>query len=98
MAGVALIAWAGAVAGCGSSAGPKASGHSTHNPGSVSVSAASLFQSPEQATLSWFFAINHKDKAAAVAHFTPAAAGQMDWGYGDTSTWPMISAALGWQH
>jgi hypothetical protein len=51
-----------------------------------------LFQSPEQATLSWFYAINHKDKDAAVAHFEPAAASQMDWGYGDTSTWPTFSA------
>ena len=54
--------------------------------------AASSYQSPEQATLSWFYAINHKDKAAAVAHVEPAAAGQMNWGNGDTSTWPTFSA------
>jgi len=54
--------------------------------------AAALYQSPEQATLSWFFAVNHKDKAAAVAHFTPAAAGDMNWGNGDTSTWATFSA------
>jgi len=51
-----------------------------------------LYQSPEQATLSWFFAINHKDKAAAIAHFTRAAADQMNWGNGDTSTWATFSA------
>ena len=54
--------------------------------------AASSYQSPEQATLSWFYAVNHKDKAAAVAHFESAAADQMDWGGGDTSTWPTFSA------
>ena len=57
----------------------------------ASVSAV-LYQSPEQATLSWFFAINHKDDAAAVAHFEPAAADQMNWGNGDTSTWATFSA------
>jgi hypothetical protein len=51
-----------------------------------------LYQSPEQATLSWFSAINHKDNAAAIAHFEPAAANQMNWGYGDASTWPTFSA------
>jgi hypothetical protein len=53
--------------------------------------AATRYGSPEQATLSWFFAVNHKYGAAAVAHFTRAAAGQMDWGYGDTSTWSTFS-------
>jgi hypothetical protein len=49
-------------------------------------------RSPVQATLSWFAAINHKDKAGAAAHLEPAAAGQMNWGNGDTSTWPAFSA------
>lgn len=75
-AGAAAIAAAAALAGCGSPQEPK----------------AALYRSPEQATLSWFYAINHKDKADAVAHFTHAAAGQMDWGNGDTSTWPAFSA------
>lgn len=91
MAGAALIAWAGVVAGCGSSSGSDASAPNSPSPAQASVSAA-LYRSPEQATLSWFFAINHKDKAAAVAHFTRAAADQMDWGEGDTSTWPTFSA------
>jgi len=74
-----VIAGAVTVAGCGS---PQAS----------NAAAASLYRSPEQATMSWFYAVNHKDKADAVAHFTRAAAGQMDWGNGDTSTWPTFSA------
>jgi hypothetical protein len=37
-------------------------------------------------------AVNHKDKAAAVAHFTRAAAGQMNWGNGNISTWPTFLA------
>jgi hypothetical protein len=77
-AGRAVIAGAVAVAGCGSAQDPEAPG--------------ALYQSPGQATLSWFYAINHKDKADAVAHFTRAAAGQMNWGNGDTSAWPAFSA------
>jgi hypothetical protein len=49
-------------------------------------------QSPEQATLAWFSAVDHKDKAEAVADFEPSAADQMNWGNGDTSTWPTFSA------
>lgn len=45
-----------------------------------------------QAALSWFSAINRKDKPATVAHFEPAAVGLMNWGDGDTSTWPTFSA------
>ena len=33
-----------------------------------------------------------KDKAAALAHFEPATARQMNWANGDTSTWPTFSA------
>jgi hypothetical protein len=87
-----LIACATAAAGCGSSPGSKASSQASRQPGRASVSGVALYQSPQQATLSWFRAINHKDKAAAVAHFTPAAAGQMNWGNGDTSTWATFSA------
>ena len=79
MAGAAVVAGVVAVGGCGS-------------PRDSTVTAAALYRSPEQATLSWFYAINHKDKADAVAHFTRAAAGQMNWGEGDTSTWPVFSA------
>ena len=50
------------------------------------------YQSPVQATLSWFAAINQKDKAAAIAHFEPAAVFMMNWGGGDISTWPTFSA------
>lgn len=87
-AGAAFIVGASAVAGCNSSAGPAVS---SHMPGRATVTAA-LYQSPEQAALSWFFAINHKDKAAAIAHFAPAAAGQMNWGNGNTSTWATFTA------
>ncbi len=51
-----------------------------------------MYGSPQAATLSWFAAINHKDGAAAVAHFTHAAAGMMGWGNGNTATWPTFSA------
>ena len=87
-----LIACAVAVSGCGSSPESKASSPSAPTPGRADLPAASSYQSPEQATLSWFYAVNHKDKAAAVAHFESAAADQMDWGGGDTSTWPTFSA------
>ena len=47
----------------------------------------SSFGTPLQATLSWFAAVNARDRAAAVAHFVPADADMMNWGNGDTSTW-----------
>ena len=47
----------------------------------------SSFATPLEATLSWFAAVNAKDRAAAAAHFVPADASMMDWGNGDTSTW-----------
>ena len=50
------------------------------------------FATPLKATLSWFAAVNVKDQAAAVAHFVPADAFRMDWGNGDTSTWPTFTA------
>ena len=52
----------------------------------ASVSTAA-FATPLQATLSWFAAVNARDREAAVAHFVPADAGMMNWGNGDTSTW-----------
>jgi len=91
-AGVTFIVCASVVAGCGSSPGPQISSLTSHKPGLASAPAAALYQSPEKATLSWFFAVNHKDKTAAVAHFEPAAAYQMNWGNGDTSTWATFSA------
>jgi len=90
----ALIVCAGAVAGCGgSSPGTTASLTSSPGPGRYAVPAVAVYQSPVQATLSWFFAINHKDKAAAVAHFAPAAAYQMAWAsQWQPSAWPTFSA------
>lgn len=90
--GAALLIYGIAIAGCDSTPASSASAPGSHKPGQADASAAALYRSPEQATLSWFFAVNHKDKAAAVAHFQPAAAGQMNWGNGDTSTWPTFSA------
>lgn len=72
-----------AVSGCGSPA-------SYRSRATLSPTAAE--RSPVQATLSWFSAVNHKDMTAAVAHFEPSAANQMDWLNGDTSTWPIFSA------
>ena len=89
----ALIACAAAVCGCGSSQGSKVSATAASpTPERADLGAASAYQSPVQATLSWFYAINHKDKAAAVAHFEPAEARQMDWGNGDPSMWATFSA------
>ena len=51
------------------------------------ASPVASFTTPLQATLSWFAAVNAKDRAAAVAHFLPARADQMNWGGGDTATW-----------
>jgi hypothetical protein len=79
MAGGVMIIGALAAAGCGAS------------PPSTPA-AAVRYGSPEEATQSWFYAVNHKDGAAAVAHFTRAAAGLMAWGGGDTSTWTTFSA------
>ena len=91
-AGAALIAGACAVAGCSLVSRPGGLvATASRTTGGASVTAA-VYQSPEQATLSWFFAVNHKDKAAAVAHFEPAAAGQMNWGNGNTSTWATFTA------
>lgn len=36
--------------------------------------------------------MNAKDEAAAVAHFVSADARMMDWGGGDSSTWPTFTA------
>jgi hypothetical protein len=92
-----LIACAVAISACGSSQDSTISSTKVSLKGAsptserADLAAASSYQSPEQATLSWFYAINHKDKAAALAHFEPAVAEQMDWGNGDTSTWPTFS-------
>lgn len=91
MAGPAFIVWVSAIGGCSSTAGSEASAQTSHGH-KISTSAAALYRSPVQATLSWFSAVNHKDKAAAVAHFAPAEAGDMNWGNGDTSTWATFSA------
>ena len=40
--------------------------------------------------MSWFYAVNHKDMAAAISHFAPAAAAQMEW-YGGPSAYPTFS-------
>jgi hypothetical protein len=55
--------------------------------GATAPVSTAAYGTPLQATLSWFAAVNAKDRAAAVAHFVPADAGMMNWGNGDTSTW-----------
>jgi hypothetical protein len=103
----AVIAGAVAMAGCASEQRPQSQGaqspisqsqaRQSRDPQSQGpqVPSATVYQSPEQATLSWFYAINHKDKADAIAHFTRTAATQMDWGGGNASTWPTFSALQG---
>jgi hypothetical protein len=93
-AAAVVIVGASAVAACSSAPGSKPSAQTSHKPGRASISAAALYQyqSPEQATLSWFYALNHKDMAAAAAHFEPARAFMMTAGYGGASAWPTFSA------
>jgi hypothetical protein len=90
IAGVTLIVGASATA-CSSAPGSTVSSHISRNAARASISAATLFQSSEQATLSWFYAMNHKDMTAAVSHFAPAAAYMMTDGYGGASAWPTFS-------
>jgi hypothetical protein len=73
----AVVAGGIAAAGCAASPDPA--------PGA-------LYRSPEQATVSWFYAINHKDKAATVAHLTRAAEEQTGWGAIATSKWSTFTA------
>lgn len=88
----ALSTGAAALAGCGSSPGPAVSTASAHMPGHGGNPTSAQYGSPVRAALSWFSAINNKDKDTAAAHFEPAAAGQMNWGNGDTANWPTFSA------
>lgn len=81
-----FIVGAGAVAGCGSSPGSMASGSASHKPGRPIVSTAVSYQSPKLASLSWFFAINHRDRAGVLAHFERAR-GHGTWENGDQSYW-----------
>lgn len=92
MTATAVIVGACAVAACSSAPGSKPSAHVPHNPARAGISAGALYQSPEQATLSWFYALNHKDMAAAVAHFEPVSAYMMSDGYRGPSAWPTFSA------
>jgi hypothetical protein len=92
-AAAVVIVGASAVAACsGSAPGSKPPAQTSHEPGRASVSAAALYQSPVQAALSWFYALNHKDMAAAAAHFEPSRAFMMTAGYGGVSAWPNFSA------
>lgn len=55
--------------------------------GQADGASPSAFDSPTTAAVSWFAAVNRKDRAAALAHFTPGSARIADWGTGP-STWP----------
>jgi hypothetical protein len=52
---------------------------------------ASAFDSPTTATLSWFAAVNHKDRKAALAHFEASSVYMADWS-GGPSSWPTFSS------
>lgn len=80
LAAAALIVFTGALAGCSTGSGAQAPAGPT-----------ARYQTPDQATLSWFYAVNHKNHGAAIGHFEHSAASQMDWGDGNTSTWPTFS-------
>jgi hypothetical protein len=94
----AFIVGAIAVAGCGSSTGSKAAGPASPKPGGTSVSVAVLYRPLKQAALSWLVAINHKDRAAVLAHFERTRhgnwenGGQSFWASGGTWRWPTFSA------
>ena len=70
---------------------PALSTSTVTTPGTAAPVPESSFATPLEATLSWFAAVNAKDRAAAVAHFVPADASMTDWGNGDTSTWPAFT-------
>ena len=75
IAGLAVFA-----AGCGSW---------TSTPSEASDVSPSAFDSPKVAALSWFAAINKKDRQAALAHFESRSAGMADWG--GPSDWATFS-------
>jgi len=93
----AIVFCCALAAGCGSAPHPAISSPASARtisaePPRVDAQPVAEYQSPVQAALSWFAAINQKDKAAAIAHFEPAAAFMMNWGGGDVTTWPAFSA------
>jgi hypothetical protein len=90
-AGATLLAVIVAVAGCGTATTRSATVPSPTTLRPKPADGPAVNQTPEQATTSWFAAINAKNKAEAVADFEPSSANQMNWGYGDVSTWPTFS-------
>ena len=80
---VAILFCCALAAGCGSASHPAISSRASAKtisaePARVDAQPVAEYQSPVRATLSWFAAINQKDKAAAIAHFEPAAAFMMN--------------------
>ena len=65
-------------------------GGCSSGPGDAGV-AVSAFGSPTAAALSWFAAVNHKDREASLAHFEAGSAVTADWGSGP-SEWPVFSS------
>jgi len=86
-AGIAACAVCSCAASAGHGPAAPAGSASASSPGAVAAVTVSSFETPLQAALSWFAAVNAKEAAAAVAHFVPADADMMNWGNGDTSTW-----------
>jgi hypothetical protein len=75
---------AGLLAGCSTTA-------TTPTATTVGVEPSSHFTAAQE-SVSWFKAVNAKDRSASLAHFTPQAArNQGDWEDGDVSLWPTFT-------
>lgn len=59
--------------------------------GQTQGASPSAFDTPTAAAVSWFAAVNRKDRAAALAHFTPGSTRTGDWGTGP-ATWPTFAS------
>ena len=99
MAAGALLACVIVTAGCGSPGARRtAAGSITSaatSPSSTDIPLAPTVpvadQTPEQAALTWFAAIDRKDRAQSTAAIEPADAELMVWGDGDPSEWPVFT-------
>ncbi len=79
---VALVALGAAACSSGSTGAPSAT--STGRVPSSRLTAT-------EESLSWFAAVNAKDRDASLAHFAPQARDTADWDDGDVSRWPTFT-------
>jgi hypothetical protein len=77
MVALGVAIWSSVITACGAS--------------ELSKVPSAVFSPPKNAVLSWFAAIDRKDKRDALNHFEPARRAMMNWDEGRTSTWPTFS-------